>query len=316
MSVEGSVHSTLVPNGPRVVALGGGYGLSTTLRAARKYAGSITGVVSVADDGGSSGRLRKAFGIPAPGDLRRCLVALADDDSVWGEAFEHRFAAAELDGHPLGNIVLAGLTQTMGSFGDAIDECLRMLGSVGRVVPATSEPVMLKATFRRDGGTADHVISIEGTVEGEVRVGSTVGVNGVSVVPADPQVPAEAISAILEADQLCIGPGSLFTSILAVLAVPKIREAVQKSRAQRVFISNLGEQHPETTGFDLAAHLDALHQHGVDFDVVIYDDTNMPVGNLSRDVPLISARLGNASGKLHDPNLLAVALESVFSRGI
>lgn len=314
MSSTASTHPTLSPKGPRVVALGGGYGLSTTLRAVRKYAGFITGVVSVADDGGSSGRLRKAFGIPAPGDLRRCLVALADDDSVWGDAFEHRFAAAELDGHPLGNIVLAGLTQTMGSFGAAIDESLRLLGAVGRVVPATSEPVMLKATFRRDGGTPENVIRIEGTVEGEVRVGSTLGVNGVSVVPPDPRVPDEAISAILEADQILIGPGSLFTSILAVLVVPKIREAVVNSRAQRVFISNLGEQHPETTGFDLAAHLDALYQHGVECDVVIYDGTNMPVGELSRTVPLVPARLGNASGKLHDPDLLAIALESVYSR--
>lgn len=314
MSSSASAHPTLSPKGPRVVALGGGYGLSTTLRAVRKYAGFITGVVSVADDGGSSGRLRKAFGIPAPGDLRRCLVALADDDSVWGDAFEHRFAAAELDGHPLGNIVLAGLTQTMGSFGAAIDESLRLLGAVGRVVPATSEPVMLKATFRRDGGTPENVIRIEGTVEGEVRVGSTLGVNGVSVVPPDPRVPDEAISAILEADQILIGPGSLFTSILAVLAVPKIREAVVNSRAQRVFISNLGEQHPETTGFDLAAHLDALYQHGIECDVVIYDGANMPVGELSRAVPLVPARLGNASGKLHDPDLLAIALESVYSR--
>ena len=240
-------------SGPSVVALGGGYGLSASLRAARRYAGEVTGVVSVADDGGSSGRLRRAFGIPAPGDLRRCLVAVAADGNVWAEAFEHRFDGAELDGHPVGNIILAGLTDTLGSFGAAIDECLRLLGSVGRVVPATVEPVTLKAVFRDPLSPGGHNI-----VEGEVEVGKTLNLMSIAVVPADPTSPPEALAAIARADQLILGPGSLFTSVLAVLAVPAINEAVAAARGRKVYVANLGEQHPETTGFDVADHLAAL----------------------------------------------------------
>ena len=150
---------------PRVVALGGGYGLSTSLRAIRRYAHDITGIVSVADDGGSSGRLRRAFGIPAPGDLRRCLVALAEPDSPWAEAFEHRFAASELEGHPLGNILIAGLAETTGDFGEAIRLALRLLGGVGNVIPATKGPVALKATWERE----QRGVSTVGEVEGRGR---------------------------------------------------------------------------------------------------------------------------------------------------
>jgi uncharacterized cofD-like protein len=115
------------PDGPSVVALGGGRGLASVLAAARRYAGSITAVVSVADDGGSSGRLRQTHGIPAPGDLRKCIVALAEQDTVWREAFEHRFRGGELDGHALGNLIIAGLTQTLGDFGQALDEVCQLL---------------------------------------------------------------------------------------------------------------------------------------------------------------------------------------------
>ena len=298
----------LDPGGPRVTALGGGYGLSATLRAARKYASEVTGVVSVADDGGSSGRLRRAFGIPAPGDLRRCLVAMAEPGSIWAEAFEHRFAASELEGHPLGNIVIAGLTETTGDFALAIDEALRLLGGVGRVIPATAEPVTLKAGYRREGGTARRPISFVGTVEGEAKVGVTAGLTDIAVVPSDPRVHDDAIAAIREADQICIGPGSLFTSVLAVLAVPAIREAVAKARGNRVYICNLSEQHPETSGYDVAAHVDALLAHGVVLDTVIYDPAGIPLGRLPRGLEVIARPLADSTGRLHTPDLLAEAL--------
>ena len=295
----------LTVGGPYVVALGGGYGLSATLRAARLYAGRITGIVSVADDGGSSGRLREAFGIPAPGDLRRCLVALAAEGNVWAEAFEHRFDGSDLDGHPVGNIVLAGLTDTLGSFGAAIDECLRLLGGVGRVVPATTEPVTLKAVHRdprSPGGRR--------TVEGEVEVGKTPHVMSIGVVPADPSVSDEALQAIAEADQLILGPGSLFTSVLAVLAIPAIRDAVSTSKARRIYVANLGEQHPETTGFDVAAHVDALRSHGVEPDLVLVDPDGLDIGPLD-SVAVLARRLAGNDMRLHDPERMAAALREL-----
>ena len=211
----------------RVVALGGGHGLAASLSAIRRYASDVTAIVSVADDGGSSGRLRSAFGIPPPGDLRRCLVALADADSLWADAFEHRFTAGELEGHALGNLMIAGLAATTGDFELALDEAGRLLGAVGRVIPATREPVVLKAVVRAaDGdGAAD--------VEGQVAVGNSGRIAGVWLVPADPEPTPAALDALAAADQVVIGPGSLFTSVLAVVAVPAIREALAATRARR-----------------------------------------------------------------------------------
>ncbi len=304
---------TLVPGGPHVVAIGGGYGLSTTLRAARRFSGRITGIVSVADDGGSSGRLRKAFGIPAPGDLRRCLVALAEPGSVWAEAFEHRFNASELEGHPLGNIMLAGLTETLGSFGAAIDEALALLGGVGRVFPATDDPVTLIATYRRSAGSKEQPISVFGTVEGEVKVGATLGLTSVAVSPPDPAVPKGALAAIRDADLICVGPGSLFTSVLAVVAVPRIGHAIAMARGRTVYVANLGEQHPETSGFDVAMHVEALRAHGVEVDVVVHDPATLTLGNLGR-VEVVGRPLSDTTGRLHDPLLLAEALRDLVSR--
>ncbi len=302
----------MVEGGPKVVALGGGYGLSTTLRAARHYASSVTGIVSVADDGGSSGRLRRAFGIPAPGDLRRCLVALADQDSIWAEAFERRFDAMELQGHPLGNIIIAGLTSTLGDFGLAIDEALRLLGAVGRVVPATAEPVTLKATYMRSVGTVEQPISVQGVVEGEVLVGRTTGLTEVSVVPPDPRVPDEALQAIVNADQICIGPGSLFTSVLAVAAIPAIREALQQATGQRIYICNLSEQHPETSGFTMSDHVTTILAHGVPLDLVVHDPARLPLGD-PVSATVVTRPMADRTGRLHDAELLAAALTSLLT---
>ncbi len=134
-----------LPRRPRVVALGGGHGLAASLSAVRRYASEVTAIVSVADDGGSSGRLREAFGIPAPGDIRRCLVALGDAGSLWGRAFEYRFETGELEGHAFGNLVIAGLAASTGDFTTALTEAGRLVGAAGRVLPATAGPVVLKA---------------------------------------------------------------------------------------------------------------------------------------------------------------------------
>jgi uncharacterized cofD-like protein len=294
--VDRPVHSF----GLCVVAVGGGYGLSTTLRAIRQYATEVTGIVSVADDGGSSGRLRQAFGIPAPGDLRRCVVALAADGARWATVLEHRFAASELEGHAVGNILIAGLTETLGSFKAAIEAMVEMVGGQGRLIPATVDPVVLKATFRDVRG-AHH------EVEGEAAVGATAGITALSLVPPDPEVHAEAVDAIREADQIVLGPGSLYTSLLAVLGVPQLRDAYAASRARKIYVANLAEQHPETTGYDVARHVLALRSHGVEVDYVLRDAAAMPLGHVA-GVHVVDWPIAAATGRLHDPDRLAEAL--------
>jgi uncharacterized cofD-like protein len=288
-----STVSTDRTNAPHVVALGGGHGLSATLRAARRYAGDITAIVSVADDGGSSGRLRSAFGIPAPGDLRRCLVALADD-SLWTGVFEHRFQAGELEGHAFGNLLIAALADFTGDFEVALYETGRLLGLDGRVFPATREPVVLKA-------------EVEGTsVEGQVAVSNAGRISGVSLIPPDARTPAGALEAIAEADQIVVGPGSLFTSVLAVVAVPAIREAVAAATATKVYVCNLRPQVPETDGYDVAGHVAALAAHGLDVEVVLCHPGAMPMGDLA--VTVVEEPIAGPDLVEHDPALLSEAL--------
>ena len=283
----------------RVVALGGGHGLAATLAAVRRYADDISAVVSVADDGGSSGRLRDAFGIPPPGDLRKCLVALARPDSLWTAAFEHRFGAGDLEGHAFGNLVIAGLTDATGDFTLALAEAGRLLGAVGRVLPATSEPVVLK------GATGDGL----GSVSGQVAVAKAGRIAGVSLVPADAAPPPDVLEVVAGADQVVIGPGSLFTSVLAVVAVPAIREALATTAGRKVYVCNLREQPPETSGYDVAAHVDALRAHGLEVDVVLHHRGALPVGRTG--VPCVERLVAREGAGVHDPELLAVALKEL-----
>jgi uncharacterized cofD-like protein len=295
----------LVADGPAVVALGGGHGLATALRSIRRYAGSITAVVSVADDGGSSGRLRRDLGVPPPGDIRRCLVALAGDDGVWSSAFEHRFRDGELEGHALGNLVLVGLTETLGSFPDALDEAGRLLHAVGRVLPATVEPVVLKAEL----ATTD----VRGeTVEGQVAVANSRGIRRVDLVPADVAATPAAIEAIGVADQVVYAPGSLYTSVLPVLCVTGLRDAIHATSAEVVQVANLRPQTPETSGMDLADHLAAVLAHDARVDCFLHDTGDgLPIdpdrlANLG--VEAVAAPVARADGLAHDHQQLAQAL--------
>jgi uncharacterized cofD-like protein len=293
------------PHGPAVVALGGGHGLATALRAVRQYAGSITAVVSVADDGGSSGRLRRDLGVPPPGDIRRCLVALAGDDRVWTGAFEHRFRDGELEGHALGNLILVGLAETLGSFSAALDEAGRLLGAVGRVVPATVEAVTLKAEL------ADR------EVEGQVEVANSHGIRGIELVPADAVATPAAVEAIGAADQVIYAPGSLYTSVMPVLCVRELSAAVARSRARVVQVANLRPQAPETAGLDADAHLEAVLAHGARVDVFLYQTASPAfAGGLRADperirqlgVEPVAAAVARPDGLAHDPRQLAKAL--------
>jgi uncharacterized cofD-like protein len=286
-----------VSDAPHVVALGGGHGLATTLRAARGYAGRITAVVSVADDGGSSGRLRKAFGIPAIGDLRRCLGALADDESMLAQAFEHRFDSGELDGHPVGNLLIAGLTAASGDFVAALAETARLLQACGDVLPATVEPVVLLADV--DGND---------TVAGQVAIDTTQGITRIHLDPPAPAVPDAVLDAIATADQIVIGPGSLHTSLLAVLAVPAINAALQRATARIIFVANLRSVR-STDDWDLGRHLEALSDHGIHPQTVLVDENSfMADGSVPDGPQLVRRPVARFDAPAHDPVQLAKAL--------
>jgi uncharacterized cofD-like protein len=280
------------------VAIGGGHGLAATLRAVRVYTDQVTAVVSVADDGGSSGRLRELLHIIPPGDLRKCLIALAEPDSPLALAFGHRFTEEELAGHSLGNLILAGLMDGSRDPVAALDEACRLLGVTGRVLPSTTEPVVLKAE-------ADC-----GQVTGQVAVNGTDHIHRVSLVPADPPAPPAAVAALDRADQILLGPGSLFTSVLAAVAVPGIRDAVNRSGATRVYVCNLRPQDPETASFDVAMHVAALVAHGVTIDHVVCDSSGIAVGDPG--VPVVDVPLARPNGRAHDPAKLASTLADLL----
>jgi uncharacterized cofD-like protein len=284
--------------GPAVVAVGGGHGLAATLRAVSTFTDRVTAVVSVADDGGSSGRLRELLHIMPPGDLRKCLVALAEPGSLLAQAFAHRFAEEELAGHALGNLVIAGLMDAADDPVRGLDEAGRLLGVRGRVLPATTEPVVLKA--ESDGGP----------VAGQVAVGATDHIHRVSLVPADAVPPPAAVEALESADLIVIGPGSLFTSVLAAIVVPGIRQALERSAARKVYVCNLHPQDPETAGFDVGMHLSALVAHGVVPDMALCDTANLALGEPC--VPVVDTRLGRPNGMAHDPSRLADALSALL----
>jgi uncharacterized cofD-like protein len=283
---------------PVVVAIGGGHGLAATLRAVRTYTDRVTAIVSVADDGGSSGRLRELLHIIPPGDLRKCLVALAEPGSLLASAFEYRFSEEELAGHALGNLILAGLIDGAHDPVAALDEACRLLGVKGRILPATTEPVVLKADA--DGGS----------VAGQVAVMATDNIRRVSLVPSDPAAPTPALEALARADQIILGPGSLFTSVLAAIAVPGVREGINASEADKVYVCNLRPQIPETERFDVAMHIEALVAHGVDVDVTVCDTSSLALGNPRTAV--VDVSLARTNGLAHDPTKLASTLADLL----
>lgn len=282
-------------NGPRVAAVGGGHGLAASLRAARRYASEITAVVAVADDGGSSGRLREVIDQPPPGDLRTCLAALAGGDSLLARSLGHRFEAGELEGHALGNLLIAGLADAGGDFVAAVDEVARLVGAVGRVLPATTEPVVLKAQTGDDA------------VEGQVAVSASSGISRVSLTPPDPPVTAGVVEAITGADQVVIGPGSLYTSVLAAVVVPGVREALAATTGRKVYVCNLAAREAETAGYTAADHVDALRAHGLEVDVVVCHEGGLSPAGIVGEV--VVAPVARPGGLAHDPERLAEVLE-------
>ena len=238
--------SAATTSAPRTVAVGGGPGLAESLRALRAIGVEPTAIVTVADDGGSSGRLREDLGIIALGDLRRALLALAQHDAL-ADLLDHRFARGELEGHALGNLALVALVERLGDPVAALDELAGVLRCAGRVLPCTPEPVVLHA--RVDGREID----------GQVRVATADGcVEELWLDPRDPVACPDAVKALDEADAVVLGPGSLYTSVVANLLVPGIADALARTPARVLYVANLTSQPGETTGLDAQAHVEAV----------------------------------------------------------
>lgn len=239
----------LDPEGPKVVAIGGGHGLAQALVGAQAYASRIDAVVTVADDGGSSGRLTAAFDILPPGDLRRCLLALSPEPSLWGEMFGFRFESSDVAGHSLGNLLLAAMADLFGDFETALSVAEDALGALGHVIPASRESLHLQATI--DGQMVD----------GQAEIARTRGrISELQLVPDDEPANPRAIDVVSAADQIVIGPGSLFTSVIAALSVPGLSQAVSSSSAQVVYVCNLTTQDGETLEMSAAEHVQALKE--------------------------------------------------------
>jgi uncharacterized cofD-like protein len=238
--------------GPKIVAIGGGTGLSTLLRGLRQYSSNLTAVVAVSDDGGSSGRLRRAFNMPAPGDLVDCLAALSDNELEVSRLLDYRFRrGGELNGHTFGNLLITTLTEVEGDFAQAIRLLNTLLSICGAVYPVTAEPTTLSAV-KRSGEV----------VRGESRVREVAGaVERISIEPANPRVVPEVSLAIRAADLVVLGPGSLFTSTLPPLLVPEAKRALNETQAQLVYICNIMTEAGETDGFSAWEHIEVLARH-------------------------------------------------------
>ncbi|MDQ2708363.1 MAG: uridine diphosphate-N-acetylglucosamine-binding protein YvcK [Actinomycetota bacterium] len=303
----------------RAVALGGGHGLFATLSALRLLTDQVTAVVTVADDGGSSGRLRGELGVLPPGDLRMALTALADTGpggDRWRRLFQHRFGGTgALAGHAVGNLLLAGLIEVLGDPVSALDAACALLGVRGRVLPMSTDPLVIEAEVTGLGAEPARI-------RGQVAVASTPGrVRRVWLRPDRPRACPQAVQAVLDADLVLIGPGSWFTSVLPHLLVPELREALVSTPARRVVVLNLVPQPGETAGFSPEQHLHVLSQHAPELrvDAVLADSGSVPVPQrLLRAAEELGGRavlapIGEADGApRHNPAALAEAVRGVL----
>ena len=311
---------------PRVVALGGGHGLAASLRALRLVTDELTAIVTVADDGGSSGRLRAEMGALPPGDLRMALTALASSDQrtqTWAKLLQHRFTSnGPLDGHAVGNVMLAGLEQLVGDPVAALALVGDLVGSTGRVLPMSVEPLNIVAdVVGLDPADPDAVTQ----VRGQVAVATTEGrVTGVRLLPDAPAVCPQALTAIEHADWIVFGPGSWFTSVLPHLLVPDLAKALIGSSARRLVVLNLVPQPGETSGFSPETHLEVLAAHAPELriDVVLADASAVTdVEKLRETVSMCGGELviapvsAEGPAPVHHPQRLAAAYTHIMCPG-
>ena len=306
-----------------MVALGGGHGLAASLQALKQITDDLTAIVTVADDGGSSGRLRDELAILPPGDLRMALSALAGDDDwsqTWSRLLQHRFGGqGPLAGHAVGNLVLAGLAETTTGMVEALDVVGRLVGARGRVLPASTTPLEIVAEVVGLDPSDRSAIT---RIAGQVAVATTTGdVCSLHLLPEDPPACPEAVEAVLSADVVVLGPGSWLTSVITHLLVPELREALVKTAATRIVALNLAPQPGETEGYSPENHLEVLSAHAPDLslDVVVADegrvlDKHGLMGAVeSAGGRLVLAPVSLADGTpRHDPRLLAAVYEDIM----
>ena len=328
------------PAGPHVVACGGGHGLAATLTALRHVAERLTAVVTVADDGGSSGRLREELGVLPPGDLRMALAALCDDTEwgrTWAAVLQHRFVSAgPLDGHATGNLLISALWQQLGDDVAGLDLVASLLGARGRVLPMSSVPLVIEADMEVGTGTGG--AGTTRRVSGQSVITTTSGrVRDVRLVPPRPPARPEAVAAVEAADWVVLGPGSWFTSVIPHLLVPDLGRAITTAPARRALVTNLSAPSEESDGMTPADHVRALASYAPDLtlDVVLADPVSLRAprggrtgGDQIDDALLIdlveaAAALGAAvllrplasgEGAVHEPLRLASALRDAFDR--
>ncbi len=320
--VEVIYQKRYLARGPRVVAIGGGTGLSALLRGLKEHTSNITAVVTVADDGGSSGKLRTELGIAPMGDIRNCIAALADTEPLMTRLLQYRFpedaaVGPGIGGHAFGNLLIAAMSAIEGDFEEGVRQSNRVLAVRGQVLPAAPQPLTLHARLL-DGREID----------GQSVIARAAGIDRVWVTPSDVAATAEVVEAIAEADLIVLGPGSLYTSLLPSLLIPQVRDAVAASRALRCYVCNVATQVGETEGFGVAAHLAAIEAHaGRLVDVVLVNDdytASRAEGDRSEPVridwtppregpDLVRRQVVDASNAhRHDSALLAAALVGIY----
>ena len=307
-------------SGPRITVIGGGTGLPSLIRGIKHYSHNITAIVTMADDGGSSGRLRSELGIQPPGDIRNCLVALADSEDVMQKLMDYRFSSdGQLNGHSFGNMLIAALAGIGGDFSHAVEIAGDLLAIRGRVVPSTPTDVTLLATTE----TGE-------TLVGETNVaGASSKLVSLSLCPPNPQAHPEAVAALLEADLIIIGPGSLYTSIVPNLLIPGIAKGVAESKALKVYVCNVAEEPRQTEGYSVQDHLAVLRRYvGEESVHAVVANGNIPPGPTPAGLDFITPRLpwddvallveadviDRGATARHDPLKLASTVASTYQR--
>ena len=315
--------------GPRIAAIGGGTGLSTMLRGLKKYTKNITAIVTVADDGGGSGMLRRDIGMPPPGDIRHCMEALANTEPIMEKLLTYRFTEGTLAGQSFGNLILAALNGVTGSFEEAVSQMSQVLAITGRVVPVTSADVQLEAVFENGAKVTGESQIAAFKKEQDCRI------HHVNLIPERPKATRAALDAIGAADLILLGPGSLYTSVIPNLLVEGIAQAVAQSEAPKLYICNIMTQDGETEGYTAADHLEALLSHGEPglLDLCLANSAPVQPGLLERyreedaapltldreriaalGLELVERPLASEQGDFarHDPDRLAQAVLDIY----
>ena len=319
--------------GPKIVAVGGGTGLSTMLRGLKKYTKNLTAVVTVADDGGGSGMLRRDIGMPPPGDIRHCMEALANTEPVMERLLTYRFTEGSLAGQSFGNLILAALNGITGSFEEAVTQMSHVLAITGRVIPVTSADVQLEAVFENGARVVGESKISAAKKEQDCRI------HHVRLIPERPRAIDAALTAIGEADLILLGPGSLYTSVIPNLLVEGVAHAIAQSDAPKIYVCNIMTQDGETEGYTAADHLEALLAHGepglVDMCLANSDPVRPGLVERYREedaapltvdreriaalgLELVERPLASQEGNFarHDPDLLADAILEIYRQRV